>query len=84
MNEMEMNDYHSVASSPLSSSLKRLQLKRDILDTVIKDQLAAGVIEEVEEILEPRPSDSVHYIPHHEVLRQERQTTKLRIVYDAG
>ena len=27
---------------------------------------------------------AVHYIPHREVVREERDTTKLRIVYDAS
>ena len=85
--ESKIPDNHSVASIRLNSLLKRLQLKPDIFeqyDNVIKEQLAAGVIEKVEEGLEPRPPGSVHYIPHHEVLRQDRQTTKLRIVYDAS
>ena len=85
--ESQIPDNHSVASSRLNSLLKRLQLNPDIFeqyDSVIKEQLAAGVIEKVEEGLEPRPPGSVHYIPHHEVLRQDRQTTKLRIVYDAS
>ena len=27
---------------------------------------------------------SVHYLPHHGVIRQDKQTTKLRIVYDGS
>ena len=26
----------------------------------------------------------VHYIPHSQVIKEERETTKLRIVYDAS
>ena len=26
----------------------------------------------------------VHYLPHHAIIRQDRETTKLRVVYDAS
>ena len=29
-------------------------------------------------------SDRVHYLPHHGVVRQDKATSKLRIVYDAS
>ena len=51
------------------------------VDSVIKEQLASGVIERVEE---PGKADSVHYIPHLAVIRKEASTTKLRVVYDAS
>ena len=56
----------------------------DEYNSVIKDQLKSGIIEKViedEEIPEP---GMTHYIPHIGVVKQERQTTKLRIVYDAS
>ena len=31
-----------------------------------------------------RASDRVHYLPHHGVVRQDKATSKLRIVYDAS
>jgi hypothetical protein len=52
-------------------------------DGVIKDQLKSGIIEEVN----PSGSSTVnmtHYIPHHPVIRRDKNTTKLRVVYDAS
>uniref|UniRef100_A0A1I7VIS7 Reverse transcriptase domain-containing protein n=1 Tax=Loa loa TaxID=7209 RepID=A0A1I7VIS7_LOALO len=49
-------------------------------DNTIKDQLLRGVIE-------VPPNDEVgvvHYLPHHEVLTPHKNTTQIRIVYDAS
>ena len=50
---------------------------------IIQDQLKSGIIEIV-----PDPSlsatDRTPYVPHHAVLRQDKSTTKFRIVYDAS
>ena len=51
-------------------------------NAVIRDQLANGIIEVVDSQLSPK-SDT-HYIPHHAVVREDKLTTKLRIVYDAS
>ena len=50
-------------------------------DAVICDQLRQGIVEVV-----PDPTvfeeGQVHYLPHHAVVRHDKQTTKLRVVYD--
>ena len=51
-------------------------------DQVIHSQLKEGFFEKVENpYLHTR---ALHYIPHHPVIKEERVTTKIRIVYDAS
>ncbi len=79
-------DNFALAEARLNSLLRRLKSKPEIArqyGEVIKDQLSNGIIEQVE------PSNNngvgrVHYIPHHEIIRSDKQTTKLRVVYDAS
>ena len=52
-------------------------------DSVIKDQLNKGIIERVDSS-EPSITGRTHYIPHHPVIRRDKETTKLRVVYDAS
>lgn len=69
----------------LHGLLRRLQQQPAILqeyDTIIRDQLAKGIIEVVTD-----PGDegeNVHYLPHHVVIRSDKNTTRVRIVYDAS
>ena len=48
-------------------------------DKVIKDQEWKGIVETVDSEVAAK----VHYLPHREVVRSDKQTTKLRIVFDA-
>ena len=58
------------------------QLLREY-DKVMQEQLKNGIIEVV--IGEELPSgDRIRYFLHHAVIRRDRQTTKLRVVYDAS
>ena len=52
-------------------------------DDVIKDQLESGIIEKVNNE-ESVASGKVHYLPHREVIRLDKETTKLRIVFDTS
>ena len=52
-------------------------------DNVIQDQLKKGMIQPVQD-LEDTQEEKVHYLPHHAVIRQDRETTKLRVVYDSS
>ena len=42
---------------------------------IIQEQSLQGIISDV---------DPLHYFPHHQVVREDKQTTKVRILYDAS
>lgn len=85
-------EFHRPLSNNYLLSLKRFKglLKRlrhdpkmmKEYDMVIKEQLARGIIEPVDP--DKETSNQVHYLPHHGVLRHDKSTTKLRVVYDAS
>ena len=49
----------------------------------MQEQLQQGIIEKVDET-QKNTGRIVHYLPHHAVIWQDKQTTKLRMVYDAS
>lgn len=67
---------HSIISLPVSSIPRLLQTYNNIL----KEQLNRDFIEPV---LEPRKSDTAHYISHHPV-KKNSDTTPIRIVYNCS
>ena len=79
-------DHFDLCHKRLTSLLKRLRQTPQLLteyDAIIQDQLDKGMVEVV---TQPTlaVSDQVHYLPHHGVVRQDKATSKLRIVYDAS
>ena len=85
---------HDILPDNFTNSLSRLKsgvffrLKKDSVllkdyDNIIKQHLKETISERV-----PRGQDitpgRVYYIPHHAVGRADKETTKLRIVYDAS
>lgn len=70
-------------------SLQRKMLHQPALlqeyDQILQEQIRNGIVERVpDEEIENSDSESVHYLPHHAVIRRDRKTTKLRIVYDGS
>ena len=68
---------------PFGQTPSALQQDQDIrreYNSVIKTQ---GIVEIVEHP-EQTDAERVHYLPHHAVVRRDKDTTKLRIVYDAS
>ena len=80
---------HPVLPTNKSGSLKRLhQLLRRLERTSTYDQYDAIIQEQKEEgIVESAPAEAKgteFYIPHRAVVRENAETTKLRIVYNAS
>ena len=68
----------------LKSLSRKLRKTPDILKEygdVIRNQMELGIIEEVTEIAE---MGEVTYLPHRAVIREDKQITKLRVVFDAS
>ena len=68
----------------LKSQIRKLKKNPEVLDKyneVIREQLQTGIIEQVSEL---EQTDSCHYLPHPAVCREDAETTKVRVVYDAS
>ena len=48
---------------------------------IMKEQISEGILEEVPQ---PKSLEGMHYIPHQAVIKEEAQSTKLRVVYDCS
>ena len=78
-------DHYSLCRRRLHSLLQRLKHEPAILqeyNSIICEQLKKGIIEIVEDTDDA--SEKIHYLPHHAVVRQDKTTTKVRVVYDAS
>ena len=51
-------------------------------NNIFKDYVDNGIVEKVD-----TPADNkelVHYLPHHPLVREDKETTKVRVVFDAS
>ena len=79
-------DNYDLCKRRLQSTINKLKTNTPLMEDykkIIKEQEERGIIERVE------PQDeaivgNVTYLPHHPVIRKDKQTTKVRIVYDAS
>ncbi len=79
-------DNHQLSVSRLHGLLRRLRQDPHVLeeyDLTIQQQIGQGIVEVVKRPQDPVAGE-VHYLPHHAVIRRDKHTTKLRIVYDAS
>ena len=65
----------------LTKKFNRDQSLYERYDAVIQDYLNEGIVEEV---TEEKSIGPMYYMPHHAVVKEERTTTKVRIVFDAS
>ena len=68
------------STARLGSLLQCLKQDPEVLqeyNAVFMEQSAKGMIEDVPEKM--LPAGGVHYIPHHAMIRQDKETAKLRI-----
>ena len=79
-----LTDNYSLSLKRLQSLLCRLHQTPDILqeyDSVIRKQIEQGIVQPVSDL---GVVGEVHYLPHHAVVKRTRETTKVRVVYDAS
>ncbi len=79
-------DNYRLSQKRLENNLSKLQTKPSLLaeyDSIIKEQEKAGIIERVDKSQECETGKTT-YLPHHAVVRQNKTTTKVRVVYDAS
>ena len=79
-------DNYALCKRRLQSTLAKLKANPPLMNDyrqITKDQEERGIIERVEPHQEALVG-KVTYLPHHPVVRKDKETTKVRIVYDAS
>ena len=83
--EVKPSNTYDLAMGRLCSLVKRVTKTPKVMklyDEVIQEQLKRGIIEKVDESNAIKTEG--HYLPHHCVVKEGSETTKLRIVFDAS
>lgn len=79
-------DNYLLSRKRLGGLIKRLRHDPEVLkeyDSIIQSQRSQGIVEEVN-LQEESVNGQVHFLPHHAVVRRDKSTTKVRVVYDAS
>ena len=79
-------DNYQLCLRRLYGLVRRLKQDPDVLheyDSIIHDQIQQGIVETTESSEEAKEDERIHYLPHHAVVRRDKETTKVRVVYDA-
>ena len=78
-------DNYELSRHRLHGLMRRLRQQPAILreyNAIICDQLEKGIVEVVP-VTDDQPQKT-HFLPHHAVIRRDKKTTKVRVVYDAS
>ena len=73
----------SLSAARLNSTVRRLERTGKLQEyhQIMQDQISNGIMEQVP----AQPTgEIVHYVPHQAVVREQAETTKMRIVYDCS
>ena len=82
-----MEDNYGVVINRLKRTRNRLEQDSASLqryDEIFKDQLTEGIIEKVNETMDDVNIGNITYLPHREVIRQDKKSTAIIIVFDAS
>lgn len=85
-NHPAISSDHELCVNRLKSLQRKLLKEPELLreyHQIIEEQLSKGIVERVA-AEKDNEKENVHYLPHHAVIRRDRETTKLRIVYDGS
>ena len=87
-NKPALSDNFRVAKGQFEGLKRRLKMNATLYSryNVIQDYLQQGICEDVPEDVSAaeQPEAVKYYMPHHAVLREDKVTTKLRVVFDAS
>ena len=79
-----LNNYE-LSLERLQGLLQQLKQTPSVLkeyNAISLDQLDKGIVERVNQSADM--PGKIHYLPHRAVIRQNKETTKVRVVYDAS
>ena len=86
-------DNYELCLRRLWGLIRRLRQNPEVLkeyDSIIQNQIKQGIVEPVEpmdkvaNISVRETVERIHYLPHNAVIRHDKDTTKVRVVYDAS
>ena len=78
--------HYELSKTRLTYLQQRLQKNKELMkkyNDIIEEQLQAGIVEPVSTENENHVNNpKIHYLPHHTVIREDKTTTKVRIVFN--
>ena len=85
MQHKPLPENYQLSLHRLQGLLKSLRQMPEVLrkyNDIIQEQIQMGIVEDVP--ADNQRSTQVHYMPHHAIIRADKSTIKLQIVYDAS